>query len=87
MRRSPNPWPIGLREPNPAGARETRFPCCGMEASSGQASVLQPGSLRVCRSERRKGAARDQSPIIAVMSLRNDYGASFAPERLQPAGE
>ena len=24
MRRSPNPWPIGLREPNPAGVRETR---------------------------------------------------------------
>src|ERR1017187_1660315 len=24
MRRSPNPWPIGLREPNPAGVLETR---------------------------------------------------------------
>jgi hypothetical protein len=24
MRRSPNPWPIGLQEPNPAGVRETR---------------------------------------------------------------
>src|ERR1039457_3816300 len=24
MRRAPNPWPIGLREPNPAGVRETR---------------------------------------------------------------
>jgi hypothetical protein len=33
MKRSPNPWHIGLRELNPAGARETLC-CCSMVGHS-----------------------------------------------------
>ena len=58
MKRSPNPWHIGLREPNPAGARETL--CCGSmvghseEVGFGYVNARRTGAISDNERSRRR---------------------------------
>ena len=75
MRRSPNPWPIGLREPNPAGVRETRAVAVMVghseEVGSGYASAGGERYLLISvASDRRLDRAHiDSSPVGAYLTM------------------